>query len=85
MRSLAFLAVNFATIALPAFFFSLQHCFIPTLPEPRYIAYRFLSFLPLTLLFCLFYRKRRNPLPIMTGHALIDLATAVQIFAVSFS
>ena len=63
---------------------ALQHCFIPTLLDGRYIVYRFLSFLPLTLILCWYYYRKRNPLPIMVGHALIDLATAAQIVATSF-
>ncbi len=75
---------KYAAIILPAFFYALQHCFIPTLLDGRYIVYRFISFLPLTLILCWYYYRKRNPLPIMFGHALIDLATAVQIVATSF-
>ena len=75
---------KYAAIILPAFFYALQHCFIPTLLDGRYIVYRFLSFLPLTLILCWYYYRKRNPLPIMVGHALIDLATAAQIVATSF-
>ena len=70
-------------IFVPAFFYALQHCFIPTLFDCGYILYRFLSFLPLTIILCWYYYRRRNPLPIMVGHALIDLATAAQILATS--
>ena len=70
-------------IAVPAFFFALQHCFIPALFDWRYMAYRFVSFLPLTVIFCLYFRKKRDPLPIMIGHALLDLATASTILATS--
>ena len=48
------------------------------------LVFIFLSFLPLTLILCWYYYRKRNPLPIMIGHALIDLATAVQIVATSF-
>ena len=74
---------NYAAVLLPAFFFALQHSFVPTLFDARYITYRFLSFLPLTILLCLHYRKHKNPLPIMVGHAVIDIITAVQILATS--
>lgn len=70
-------------IVVPAFFFALQHCFIPTLADGRYMMYRFLSFLPLTLILCRYYFRKRDPLPVMVGHALIDAATAVQILATS--
>ena len=72
-----------AAILIPAFFFSLQHCFIPTLFDVKYILYRFLSFLPLTIILCRQYYKDKNPLPIMIGHALIDVATVMQILATS--
>ncbi len=74
---------KYAAVLLPAFFFALQHSFIPLLPDGRYILYRFLSFLPLTILLCWHYRRHRNPLPIMIGHAVIDLATVMQILATS--
>ena len=74
---------KYLAIFVPAFFFALQHSFIPTLFDARYIIYRFLSFLPLTIILCWYYYKKRNPLPIMIGHALIDVATVMQIFATS--
>lgn len=72
-----------AAILIPAFFFALQHCFIPTLFDLKYVLYRFFSFLPLTIILCWHYYKKRNPLPIMIGHALIDLATAVMVLSTS--
>lgn len=74
---------KYVAILLPAIFFALQHSFIPTLFDVKYIIYRFLSFLPLTLILCWNYYKKRNPLPIMIGHAVIDIATVLQIFATS--
>lgn len=74
---------KYAAILVPAFFYALQHCFIPTLLDGRYSAWRFLSFLPLTVILCWYYYEKRNPLPIMVGHAFIDLATAAQILATS--
>lgn len=74
---------KYVAVLVPAFFYALQHCFIPTLFDGRYILYRFLSFLPLTILLCWYYYRKRNPVPIMVGHALIDVATAAQIVATS--
>ncbi|MGN0621409.1 MAG: type II CAAX prenyl endopeptidase Rce1 family protein [Porcipelethomonas sp.] len=74
---------KYGAVLVPAFFFALQHSFIPTLVDIRYIIYRFLSFLPLTIIICWHYHKHRNPLPIMAGHAVIDMATAAQILATS--
>lgn len=74
---------KFLAITIPAFFFALQHSFIPTLFDLKYIIYRFISFLPLTLILCWYYYKKRNPVPIMVGHAMIDVATVLQILATS--
>ena len=74
---------KYASVVVPAFFFAVQHSFIPTLFDVRYIVYRFISFLPLTVILCIHYRKHQNPLPIMIGHAVIDVATAGQIIATS--
>ena len=74
-----------AAILIPAFFYALQHCFIPTLFDAKYILYRFLSFLPLTLVFCAYYRKKQDPLPIMIAHAFLDLATSSLILLTSAS
>ncbi len=70
---------KYSAIFIPAFFFALQHSFIPVLFDLKYILYRFLSFLPLTVILCWYYYKKRNPLPIMVGHAVIDVATVSQI------
>ena len=72
-----------AAILVPAFFFALQHCFIPTMFDLKYVLYRFFSFLPLTIILCWHYYKNRNPLPIMIGHALIDLATVIMVLSTS--
>ena len=72
-------------IIIPAFFYALQHCFIPTLFDAKYIIYRFLSFLPLTIILCWHYHKKRNPVPIMIGHTLIDMMTVSWVLATSIN
>ena len=72
-------------VIIPAFFFAVQHCFIPVLFDVKYILYRFFSFLPLTLVLCWHYRKHRNPLPIMIGHGLIDMSMSVMVLVMSLS
>lgn len=74
---------KYVAIFVPAFFFALQHSFIPVLFDFRYIVYRFISFLPLTIILCWNYYNKRNPLPIMVGHTIIDIATVMQILATS--
>ena len=72
-------------LLLSIFFYAFQHSFIPFLFDFNYILYRFLSFLPLTIIMCLWYRKSKNPLPFMIGHFVINLATVAQIVMVSVS
>ena len=72
-----------ASIIVPAFFFAVQHSFIPTLFDGRYIIYRFLSFLPLTVIYSWYYQKKKNLVPIMIGHAVIDVATGMSVLVMS--
>lgn len=74
---------GWANTSLAAFFYALQHSFIPFLPDGIYILYRFISFLPLTVIICFWYRKNRDPLPFMIGHFILNVATAVQILIFS--
>lgn len=71
------------SIIVPAFFYAAQHCFIPTILDWKFILYRFFSFLPLTLYICYWYRKNRNPVPVMIGHIVLNVATAMQIVIAS--
>ena len=74
---------KYAALIIPALLYALQHCFIPTIFDVRYMLYRFLSFLPLTVIFCVYYQKKRDPLPAMISHGLLDLATSSTILAMS--
>lgn len=76
---------KYMAIFIPAFFYALQHSFIPTLFDGKYIIYRFLSFLPLTIILCWYYLKHKNPVPIMIGHALIEMASVIMILMTSIS
>lgn len=76
---------KYAAIIVPALFYALQHCFIPTMFDVKYMLYRFISFLPLTVIFCWYYQKKKNPLPIMIAHAVLDYATGMTILITSSS
>lgn len=82
------IGINFSknrwiAIGLSAFFYAFQHAFIPMILNGTYLMYRFLSFLPLTIILAFWYEKKRNPLPIMIGHFTINLFTVVQILIFS--
>ena len=70
-------------ICYPMFFYALQHSFIPLLFDIKYMAFRFLSFLPLMIVLGIIYYKKRKLTPLMVGHAVLDFATAVQILITS--
>jgi hypothetical protein len=72
-------------IVYPMFFYALQHSFIPLLYDWKHILFRFLSFLPLMLVLGIVYYKKRRLGPLMIGHAILDLATGVQILMTSIS
>ena len=76
---------KYMAILIPAFFYALQHSFIPTLFDGKFIIYRFLSFLPLTIILCWYYYKKKNPVPIMIGHVLIEMASVIMILMTSIS
>lgn len=76
---------KWTAVLLPAFFYALQHSFIPTMMDSRFVIYRFLSFLPLTIWICHQYRKRKGCIAyIMTGHWFLNIATTIQIAIMSF-
>ena len=75
---------KWAAVLIPAFFYALQHSFIPTIFDLNFIAYRFLSFLPLTIWICFQYYKRNRISYIMTGHWILNIATTIQIAITSF-
>lgn len=74
-----------AAVFLPAFFYALQHSFIPMILDMKFIIYRFLAFLPLTVWICFRYYKGASVSYIMTGHWLLNIATTLQIAATSFN
>jgi len=55
-----------------------------TLPDGKYMVYRFVATLPFTLLLCWYYYRKRNPLPVMVGHFLVNLPAVIQMVAISF-
>lgn len=75
---------KWAAILIPAFFYALQHSFIPTIFDTRFMVYRFLSFLPLTIWICFQYYKKGCISYIMIGHWILNIATTIQIAITSF-
>lgn len=75
---------KWAAVLLPAFFYALQHSFIPMTFDMKFITYRFLSFFPLTIWICFLYHRGSSVSYIMTGHWILNIATTIQIAITSF-
>ncbi len=76
---------KWAAIFIPAFFYALQHSFIPTIFDMKFITYRFLSFLPLTIWICFKYYGGSSIAYIMAGHCILNIATTIQIIITSYN
>ena len=76
---------KYLCIIVPAFFYALQHSFIPVLFDIKFIIYRFISFLPLTIIFCIYYKKNKNLVPIMIAHTVVEIASVILILVTSIS
>ena len=72
-------------IGYPMFFYALQHSFIPFMLDFKHILFRFLAFLPLIIILSIIYYKKKKLTPLMIGHAVLDLATAIQILIISIT
>lgn len=71
-------------VLLPVFFLAVQHVTLPLVLDVRFVAWRFLMFLPFALLVGLTLRWRLRLMPyFMSIHVLIDAATIYFIVAAS--
>jgi hypothetical protein len=67
-------------VLLPVLFLSLQHCTMPFIPDPRFILYRGLVFLPFALLVGLSLNKRPSLFPYLAIlHGIMDMGTAIML------
>lgn len=71
------------SIAYPLFFYALQHSFIPLIFDYKHMLSRFLMFIPLLIMIGIWYYKKKDFLPLLIGHFVLDLLTGMQILLVS--
>ena len=60
-------------IAVVSFWWALQHSFLPFILDWRYVAWRFLAFLPGVVVFTLLYLKVRRLFPFFVAHWPMDI------------
>ncbi|HKJ82043.1 MAG TPA: CPBP family intramembrane glutamic endopeptidase [Ignavibacteriaceae bacterium] len=63
-------------IMLIGFFWALQHCFLPFIPDWRYLLYRLISFFPIVVALIFAYIKTGRLVPIIIAHYLMDFMAA---------
>jgi hypothetical protein len=71
------------SIVYPLFFYALQHSFMPLLFDFTYMVSRFVMFIPLLIMIGIWYSRKRDLLPLMAGHGLLDVFTGIQLLMVS--
>jgi len=68
---------SWVAVVVVVFWWTLQHCALPLVPDLKYLAFRFLAFLPgVTLLTVIYVRIRRLP-PMIVAHWPMDLGAVI--------
>lgn len=70
-------------VVYPLFFYALQHSFMPLLFDYKHMFSRFIMFIPLLIMMGLWYSRKKDLVPLMTGHGILDVFTGLQILMVS--
>ncbi len=71
------------SVVYPLFFYALQHSFMPLLFDFKHMFSRFIMFIPLLIMMGLWYSRKKDLIPLMTGHGILDVFTGLQILMVS--
>lgn len=61
------------TISVVCFWWAIQHSFLPFIPNWRYFAWRFISFIPCVLALVIIYMRTRNLSALVVAHLILDL------------
>ncbi len=64
-------------VAIVGFWWAAQHCMVPFIADWHYLAYRFLMFLPLVLVWMPVYLRIRRLAPFIIAHWPMDLAIVI--------
>jgi uncharacterized protein len=64
------------SVAVVSFFWAIQHSFLPYV-NPQHGLYLFLTFVPLTIVLQLIYLRVRRLTPLIMGHWMMDLVSAL--------
>lgn len=68
---------SWIAVSVVAFWWALQHSFMPLLLDWKYVLWRFLGFLPGVLVMIAVYARTRRLAPLIVAHWLLDISGAV--------
>lgn len=74
---------KFLSFLYPLFFYALQHSFMPFIIDIKHMTSRFIMFIPLLIMIGIWYSRKKDILPLMAGHGVLDLFTGIQLLMVS--
>lgn len=74
---------KYAPIGLTVFFLAFQHYVMPVSGDVKFMVWHFVSMIPISLAFTLFFLRTKRLLPLMMVHYLLDLQLAVNIMLVT--
>ncbi|HEY1255096.1 MAG TPA: CPBP family intramembrane glutamic endopeptidase [Terracidiphilus sp.] len=64
-------------VVIVGFFWTVQHCALPFVPDWRYLAFRFVAFLPGVLALMALYLRTRRLMPLVIAHWPMDIVAAI--------
>ncbi len=68
---------TWVAFTIVGFWWALQHCMIPFVPEWHYLVYRFLMMIPVLIMMMLVYLRIRRLSPLILTHWPMDIAGAI--------
>jgi hypothetical protein len=68
---------TWVAFAIVAFWWAAQHCALPFVPNLKFIAFRFLAFLPGVLAMMIVYWRTQRLAPLIVAHWPMDIAAAI--------
>ncbi len=68
---------TWVAVIVVSFWWSLQHSFLPFIPDLRLVIWRFVAFLPGVIALTLIYLRTRRLAPLIMAHWLMDIAAVV--------
>ncbi len=76
-RFVALSGRTWVAVVVVGFWWSIQHCFLPFIPDWRSSLWRFLAFVPGVIGFILIYLRTRRLAPLILAHWMMDITAVI--------